>query len=74
MRYVHRLGGDCQTLELAARRAGSAWACSFANSDEYEAALIRERRAAGAYGSRHHCPTIFAIIAAVGFLLLFLVF
>lgn len=71
MRHLRRLGADFQTLELTAQRAGSAWACSFSNSDEYEAALIHERRAAGAYGSGYHWPTIVAVAAGLGIALVF---
>jgi hypothetical protein len=39
-------------LALDAQQAGAAMACRYASSDEYEAALIAERRAAGAYGPR----------------------
>ena len=45
---------DFATLEAYAERAGCALACSFSSSDEFEAALIRERRAAGVYGPRRH--------------------
>jgi hypothetical protein len=41
---------DIAALRVAADRAGTALACLFSCSDEYEADLIRERRAAGAYG------------------------
>jgi hypothetical protein len=36
-------------LAIDAERAGAAMACRYSSSDEYEAALIAERRAAGAY-------------------------
>ena len=42
------------TLEAYAERAGTALACAFANSAEYDAALIAERRAAGIYGPKRH--------------------
>jgi hypothetical protein len=38
-----------QALVLDAELAGAAMACRYASSDEYEAALIAERRRAGAY-------------------------
>jgi hypothetical protein len=38
-----------QMLAIDAERAGAAMACRYSSSDEYEAALIAERRAAGAY-------------------------
>ena len=49
---MRRLGPDFQTLELAAQQAGSALACDFTSSAEYEAALIQKRRDAGRYGRR----------------------
>jgi hypothetical protein len=43
---------DLAALKLAAERAGSALACLFSSSAEFEADVIRVRRAQGAY--RHH--------------------
>jgi hypothetical protein len=37
------------SLEAAAASARGGFACMFSNSDEYEMALIRERRAQGRY-------------------------
>jgi hypothetical protein len=37
------------SLEAAAVSARGGFACMFSNSDEYETALIRERRALGRY-------------------------
>jgi len=39
-------------LQLNAERAGCALACTFSSSDEFEAAVIRARREAGAFGPR----------------------
>lgn len=39
-----------QMLEASVDSARLALACPFSSSEEYEAELIRERRAAGAYG------------------------
>ncbi|MDB5501247.1 MAG: hypothetical protein JWR89_1149 [Tardiphaga sp.] len=48
-----------QSLEAAAVSARSGFACMFSNSDEYETALISERRAQGRYGATHsNWPTI----------------
>lgn len=47
MRVSH---GPDALLTLDAERAGSALACAFSSSDEFEAAIIRARREAGAYG------------------------
>jgi hypothetical protein len=38
-------------LEASANRAGLALACSYSTAAEFEADLIRERRAAGAYAN-----------------------
>jgi hypothetical protein len=39
------------SLEAAAVSAGGGFACMFSTSDEYETALIRERRAQGRYAT-----------------------
>jgi hypothetical protein len=39
------------SLEAAAASARGGFACMFSTSDEYETALITERRAQGRYGS-----------------------
>jgi hypothetical protein len=43
-------------LEDAAQAARSGFACMFSTADEYEAALIAERRAEGRYGSSRVWP------------------
>jgi hypothetical protein len=40
------------SLEAAAESARAGFACMFSTSDEYETALISERRAQGRYGQR----------------------
>jgi len=62
-----RTGAD--TLEAHAQRAGTALACAYSNSAEFDAALIAERRAAGVYGPRRHRRQMLATAAglAVGF-------
>ena len=40
------------SLEAAAALARGGFACTFSTSDEYETALITERRAQGRYGRR----------------------
>lgn len=59
-------------LEAAAASARGGFACMFSSSDEYENALISERRAQGLYGpQRRHWPALMfvgctlAIAAAV---------
>jgi hypothetical protein len=41
------------SLEAAAVSARAGFACMFSTSDEYETALITERRARGRYSSSH---------------------
>jgi hypothetical protein len=48
-RTVAQVEADLAALRAAAERAGVALACLFASSDEYEADIIRERRAQGAF-------------------------
>jgi hypothetical protein len=51
--------------------AGLSLACAYSSSDEYEAEVIRVRRQAGAYGSRHRGQTIAACaVAAVAAVIL----
>jgi hypothetical protein len=65
---------DLVALRAAAERAGSALACLFSSSDEYEADIIRKRRAAGAFKSRRrgrlHAQRSFLIIVLTVALLL----
>jgi hypothetical protein len=57
-RALDRVEADLAALRASAERAGVALACLFASSDEYEADIIRERRASGAFRPRrrwlHH--------------------
>jgi hypothetical protein len=47
------------SLEAAAASARGGFACMFSTSDEYETALISERRAQGRYGqSRSRWPVV----------------
>jgi hypothetical protein len=52
---------------LAADAARLALACAYSSSDEYEAEIIAERRAAGAYGSspRPAALIVAAVVAAL---------
>jgi len=66
---------DMAALKSAADRARAALACAFSSSAEFEADLIRERRAKGAYRAapRRRCVVSIAILTAllvVAFLLL----
>ena len=62
-------------LEAAAASARGGFACMFSSSDEYENALISERRAQGAYGRpRRRWPAVVFLgcaLAVAGTVLLF---
>ena len=47
----HRTNAALMSLEAAAASARGGFACLFSTSDEYETALISERRAQGRYGA-----------------------
>jgi hypothetical protein len=51
-RTLSRIEADLAALRASADRAGVALACVFASSEEYEAEIIRERRARGAFRPR----------------------
>jgi hypothetical protein len=51
-RTVHQVEADLVALRASAERAGTALACLFSSSDEFEAAVIRARREAGAFRPR----------------------
>ena len=67
---MRRLGPDFQTLELAAQQAGSALACDFTSSAEYEAALIQKRRDAGRYNKGERWRVVLAVGAGLAVLAL----
>jgi hypothetical protein len=48
-RAIADLEADIVALRAAAERAGTALACLFSSSDEFEAAVVRLRREQGAY-------------------------
>jgi len=48
-RAIADLEADIVALRSAAERAGTALACLFSSSDEFEAAVVRLRREQGAY-------------------------
>jgi hypothetical protein len=61
-------------LEAAAASARGGFACMFSSSDEFENAVIMERRAQGLYGrQRNHWPAVMfagCILAVAGTVLL----
>jgi len=57
---------DLLSLEAAAASARGGFACMFSTSEEYETALITERRAQGRYGQRRsRWPAIMFVGCAV---------
>ncbi len=57
-------------LQAHVERAGCAWACAFSSSAEFEAAVIRSRRAAGVYRPRRNRRYVVCAAAAAGMLVL----
>jgi hypothetical protein len=55
----HRADATLISLEAAAASARAGFACMFSTSEEYETALVAERRAQGRYNqSRNHWPIV----------------
>jgi hypothetical protein len=52
-RNIAELEADIVALRASAERAGTALACLFSSSDEFEAEVVRVRREQGAY-RRHN--------------------
>jgi hypothetical protein len=74
LRILLRPRADVLLLEASAERAGAALACSFASSDEFEAAIIRARRAAGIYGPKRRRRRFTGLATATALIaLLFLI-
>jgi hypothetical protein len=68
-----RATSDVSLLEASVERARLALGCAFSSSDEFEADLIAERRAAGAYGpTPHQRRAAWAGLAAAFLLVAFL--
>ena len=60
------LQADLMSLEAAANSARGGFACMFSTSDEYETALITQRRAQGRYGQpRSRWPAILFVGCAM---------
>jgi len=64
-RALADLEADIVALRAAAERAGTALACLFSSSDEFEAAVVRRRREQGAYraSARKRRPLLTAFFA-----------
>ena len=74
-RAIADLEADIVALRAAAERAGTALACLFSTSDEFEAAVVRLRREQGAYGpqTRTRRPIrtgVLIVLFALAFLLI----
>jgi hypothetical protein len=65
MRHLTRFPSEFETLEIAVRNAGSALACPFSSSAEFEAATIAAKRAAGIYGPKRHRRQALFLAAAI---------
>ena len=61
-------------LEAYAERAGTALACAYSSSAEFDAALIAQRRAAGVYGPKRHRRRNLATAAGIAAALALIVF
>lgn len=73
-RTIAEVESDIIALRAAAERAGTALACLFSTSDEFEAAVVRVRREQGAYAparrDRHPlCVPALTALLAVAFVL-----
>jgi hypothetical protein len=65
-RTIAQLEADIVALRASAERAGTALACLFSSSDEFEAAVVKVRREQGAYRRRSSRPLwIAALVAAL---------
>ena len=64
-RSMANLEADLVALRAAAERAGTALACLFSSSDEFEAEVVRMRREQGAYRTRSRArhPLLVVLIA-----------
>jgi hypothetical protein len=70
MWLTSRCASDFASLEIAAQRAGTALACPFASSAEFEAATIAAKRAAGVYGPKRHWRHALRTAAAIALLII----
>jgi hypothetical protein len=59
-----RINTDVLALQAHVERAGCAMACAYSSSDEFEAAVIRAKLDAGAYGPRRHRRLVLYATAA----------
>jgi hypothetical protein len=71
-RPLDQVEADLVALRAAAERAGTALACLFSSSDEFEAAVIKARREAGAFRRPRRSSPLLAIAATALLVLAFL--
>ena len=67
-RSIADLEADIVALRASAERAGTALACLFSSSDEFEAEVVRLRREQGAYrsqGRSRHPLCIAGLVALI---------
>jgi hypothetical protein len=65
-RTVAQVEAELLALRAAAERAGVALACLFSSSDEFEAAVVKGRRQAGAYDApRRHRRLVWIALTAL---------
>ena len=70
-----RINTDVLALQAHVERAGCAMACAYSSSDEFEAAVIRAKRNAGAYGpKRYRRFALYAGIATAALAVIVLLF
>jgi hypothetical protein len=62
---THNPQAALRSLEAAAASARGGFACMFSDSDEYETALIAERRAQGRYGQPKSHWAMVMLIGAI---------
>jgi hypothetical protein len=75
LRALLRLSRAFVSLEADAEQAGCALACSYSSADEYEAATIAARRAAGIYGApRWRLPLVIGSMCSAALLATALLF
>ena len=73
-RTIADLEADIVALRAAAERAGTALACLFSSSDEFEAEVVRVRREQGAFRARNRSWLPRAMILVAVAALLFVLF
>lgn len=69
-RTIADLEADLVALRASAERAGTALACLFSSSDEFEAEVVRVRREQGAYRRRSRVRHPVLAAALIGLLVL----